>query len=223
MVRITGGLLKGRSLKVYSGGEVRPTSDKVRQALFNILRHRFNADFEGVRALDLFAGSGALGLEALSRGAQEVLFVEADPHTAKVLSANIKAASEALRAQRGSAGQALRGTFEVRQLTQPVERLLKRAPERPYDLILIDPPYAMLREGALLTLLREGWLSEEGYVMIEHAKRNLFEVPEGWCLEMRRAYGDTYLSLLSLEPSLDEPSLDDPACDEALEPKPSAP
>jgi 16S rRNA (guanine966-N2)-methyltransferase len=218
MVRITGGLLKGRSLKVYSGGEVRPTSDKVRQALFNILRHRFNADFEGVRALDLFAGSGALGLEALSRGAREVLFVEADPHTAKVLSANVKTASEALKAQRGSAGEPLRGPFEVRQLTQPVERLLKRTPERPYDLILIDPPYAMLREGELLALLREGWLSEEGYVMVEHAKRNLFEVPDGWRLDVRRGYGDTYVSLLSLDPSPDAPPHD-----EALEPEPSAP
>jgi 16S rRNA (guanine966-N2)-methyltransferase len=202
MVRITGGALKGRALKVYSGGEVRPTSDKVRQALFNILRHRFNADFQGARALDLFAGSGALGLELLSRGASAVCFVESDPKTARVLQENIKAACNALNAQL-SEGEL---PPEVRVLTQRVDTALKRPPALPFDFVLVDPPYAMGAEVELLKGLTEAWLSEGGYVMIEHAKRNLFEPPEGWRLELRRAYGDTLISVCQRELAPSSPS-----------------
>ena len=202
MVRITGGALKGRALKVYSGGEVRPTSDKVRQALFNILRHRFNADFQGARALDLFAGSGALGLELLSRGASAICFVEADHKTARVLQENVKVACSALNAQLDEGER----PPEVTVLTQRVEVALKRPPPLPFDVVLMDPPYAMGAEVELLKSLTEAWLSEGGYVMIEHAKRNLFEPPEGWRLELRRAYGDTLISVCQREPSPTAPS-----------------
>ena len=94
MIRITGGDAKGRTIKVYRGGQVRPTSDKVRQAIFNILEHRYELDFTEISALDLFAGSGSLGLEMLSRGGRSVTFVEADSKAASVLRANLKIIEE---------------------------------------------------------------------------------------------------------------------------------
>ncbi|MBM4293102.1 MAG: 16S rRNA (guanine(966)-N(2))-methyltransferase RsmD, partial [Deltaproteobacteria bacterium] len=183
MIRITGGAAKGAALRVYDGGQVRPTSDKVRQALFNILTHRFNADFQGARVLDLFAGAGGLGCEALSHGAREVVFVEADPRAARVISQNLSA----LAARVKGAG---------RVVTQRAEQLLSRAPDEPFALILMDPPYADGVEAATLRALSAGgWLAEGGYVVVEHSKRSLFEPPDGWQLALRRLYGDTAVSI----------------------------
>jgi 16S rRNA (guanine966-N2)-methyltransferase len=197
MIRITGGDAKGATLRVYSGGQVRPTSDKVRQALFNILTHRFNADFQGARVLDLFAGAGGLGCEALSYGAREVVFVEADPKAARVITQNIATLTPRVQG-------------EGRVVTQRVEAFLGRAPESPFDVIFMDPPYAEGVEESTLKALGGatgapqgaaerasggGWLTAGGYVIIEHSKRRLFEPPEGWRVALRRLYGDTAVSV----------------------------
>ncbi len=186
MIRITGGAAKGAALRVYAGGQVRPTSDKVRQALFNILTHRFNADFQGGRVLDLFAGAGGLGCEALSHGAREVVFVEADPKAARVISQNLLTLSTRVK---GSG----------RVVTQRVEAFLARPPESPFALVFMDPPYADGVEEDTLRALAGGgeraWLEEGGYVIVEHSKRRLFEPPEGWRVALRRLYGDTAVSV----------------------------
>ena len=185
MIRITGGAAKGAALRVYAGGQVRPTSDKVRQALFNILTHRFNADFQDRRVLDLFAGAGGLGCEALSHGAREVVFVEADPKAARVIAQNLLTLSARVK---GSG----------RVVTQRVEGFLARPPESPFALVFMDPPYADGVEEATLRALAGGerpWLEEGGYVVVEHSKRRLFEPPEGWRVALRRVYGDTAVSV----------------------------
>ena len=192
MIRITGGIAKGRSLKVPSGDAVRPTSDKVRQALFNILSHRFNLDFDGARVLDLFAGSGALGLEALSRGASFVCFVELEQRHARMINENCNLVQAAISQRREE-------QVRCSTVNKRVSTALLRRPDRPYDLIFMDPPYAQESEGKHLKALEEGWLSEGGYVIIEHAKHNLFELPDGWSQELRRRYGDTYITICSRE------------------------
>ena len=188
MVRITGGEARGRSLKVHSGGQVRPTSDKVRQALFNILSHRCEVCWEGVRVLDLYAGSGSLGLEALSRGASVVLFVESNRKIAEVLKENI-------RSVRGHLEDEGEATLESHVRVMTVNKTLSSPPDEPYHIIFIDPPYALHAGRQMLERLDTLWLHPEGLVVIEHERRDLFEVPNGWRLNLRRLYGDTHISI----------------------------
>lgn len=188
MIRITGGVAKGRTLKVPSGSAVRPTSDKVRQALFNILSHRFNVDFKEARVLDLFAGSGALGLEALSRGATFVQLIELEPRHVRQINVNAQAVCSTIERQGETVGR-------VQVRTQDVGTLIRSAPTHPYQLIFMDPPYAQCEEPQHLKALEGGWLAEGGYVIIEHTKHNLFELPDGWSELLRRKYGDTYVTI----------------------------
>jgi 16S rRNA (guanine966-N2)-methyltransferase len=188
MVRIIGGEARGRSLKVHSGGQVRPTSDKVRQALFNILSHRCEVSWEGARVLDLYAGSGSLGLEALSRGAGTVVFVESNRKVVAVLKENI-------RSVRGHLKNQDEGSIESHVRVMTVNKALSSPPDQPYHVILIDPPYALNAGHQLLERLDALWLHPEGFVVIEHERRDLFEVPNRWTLNVRRLYGDTHISI----------------------------
>ena len=193
MIRITGGEARGASLKVYQAGQVRPTTDKVRQAIFNILEHRYALDLSEARALDLFAGSGSLGLEFLSRGGEVVTFVECDKRAVKVLRENVRALSRSYDLGRGQVNQ------------NTVERVLRTPPERPYDVIFADPPYRDERGPALLDAINDRWLSNEGVIVIEHAKRDLFTPPERWALDERRRYGDTLVSFITWSEADAEP------------------
>ena len=193
MIRITGGEAKGRMLKVYRGGKVRPTSDKVRQAIFNILEHRYELDFTEMSALDLFAGSGSLGLELLSRGGRSATFVEVDSKAASVLRANLKIVEELRDAPRVG-----------HVITQPVERVLRRPPTLPFDLIFADPPYRDERGPELLNQLYPDWMSPDGIMVVEHAKRDLFIPPNPWVLDDRRTYGDTLVSFMILNDEIRE-------------------
>lgn len=186
MIRITGGEAKGRALKVYKGGTVRPTSDKVRQALFNILEHRFDLDLEGGACLDLFAGSGSLGAEFLSRGGQQLSAVEADRPTFTVLRENFKMIEQALHPR----------NLNLHLSSQRVERYLSRSPDSPFLLVFADPPYRERLATSLLEQLSHGWVSPQGLVMIEHEKRDLFVPSTAWVLEDRRSYGDTLISFV---------------------------
>ncbi len=156
MTRIVAGEARGRRLQVPPAG-TRPTSDRAREALFNTLGGL--VDFAGARVLDLYAGSGAVGLEAVSRGAAEAVLVESDPAAAKVVSANIAA----LR---------LPGARLVRS---PVEQYLRRPTGSPFDVVFADPPYA-LEESALgevlAALVRPGWLAAAAVVVVERSARS---------------------------------------------------
>lgn len=159
----------------------RPTTDRVRESLFNVLAAR--VDFEGARVLDLYAGSGALGLEALSRGAASALFVEADRRAAAVISRNI--------AELGVAGAVVRCGTAAGVAGTPAPR--------PVDLVFADPPYdvpATEVEAVVGQLVSGGWLAAGAVAVIERPTSGPALVwPDGWTVLRERRYGDTRLEM----------------------------
>jgi 16S rRNA (guanine966-N2)-methyltransferase len=178
VTRIIAGAAGGRRLSVPPGNGTRPTSDRAREGLFASVMSEFGA-FKGLRVLDLYAGSGALGLEALSRGAARVLLVESDPRAAAVIKANVKVVD------RPGATVA----------TDRVERLLARPQAEPgYDLVIADPPYAVtgnaIRE-VLELLVNGGWLADGALVVVERATRSgPVDWPPGYDQGKSRRYGE---------------------------------
>jgi 16S rRNA (guanine966-N2)-methyltransferase len=181
MTRIVAGLARGRQLAVPSGGDTRPTSDRVREALFASLTAELGG-FDDLAVADLYAGSGAVGLEALSRGARSALLVEADRRAAEVIRRNVRTV----------------GLSGARVVSVRVERLVASAPEHgPYDVAFLDPPYAVTdaEVHAVLGGLRErGWLVPDAVVVVERATRGGdFAWPEGFEEDRTRVYGETTL------------------------------
>jgi 16S rRNA (guanine966-N2)-methyltransferase len=181
MTRIVAGVAGGRRLSVPAGRGTRPTADRAREGLFaTVLAIR--GPLDGARVLDLYAGSGAVGLEALSRGASDVLFVESDPRAARVIRRNI----ETVR---------LPG---ARLVADRVERVLARGPgDAPRDVVFADPPYAAPEEEVrrvLLALLGHDWLAPGALVVVERATRSgPFDWPAGYTPERSRGYGEATL------------------------------
>ena len=185
-IKLTGGIGKGQGLKVYQKGQVRPTSDKIRQAIFNILQHRFDADFENKRVLDLYAGSGSLGAEAWSRGAQWICAVESHKSTAQVLHSNLSKLAPLLG-----------GQWFVR--TQKVQSFLNQSSPQSVDFIFLDPPYQEFVLPSLLDLfIQKGWVHTQSLVVMEHSKRHDFDPSPEWDMVFRRKYGDTLVSICTL-------------------------
>jgi 16S rRNA (guanine(966)-N(2))-methyltransferase RsmD len=180
-MRVVGGALKGRRLASFKGSSIRPTSDKVREAVFNLLAARFPAGFESV--LDLFAGTGAMGIEAISRGAERVLFVEHDAGAVSVVKKNLTACGI------GKAAKILK-----RSALSALRSFLKSG--LGFDLIIIDPPYGSpLAEEVLKNLVR--LLNPGGFVVLEASKRTpLTGAPEGLQVVMEKRYGETLVYLL---------------------------
>jgi len=185
MTRVIAGQAGGRRLAVPPGTTTRPTSDRAREGLFASLLSELGT-FDGVRVLDLYAGSGALGLEALSRGAAHVRLVESDARAATVIKANVRAVN-------------LPGATVA---VDRVERLLTRPPadardhkdhEDRYDLVIADPPYAVAEEAVtrVLSLLQAGWLAADALVVIERATRSgPVDWPPGFLPGKSRRYGE---------------------------------
>ena len=180
MTRVVAGVAGGRRLEVPPGGATRPTSERVREALFSALTAALGG-WDRVRVLDLYAGSGALGLEALSRGAAGAVFVERDPRVLRVLRRNL--------ATLGLPGALVRAGDVAAVLAQP--------PPLPADVALLDPPYALDADAlaSVLDLLaRSGWLAPAGLVVLERAARDPApRWPQGWEVVDDRRYGDTRL------------------------------
>ncbi len=182
MTRVIAGAAGGRRLAVLRGTVTRPTSDRAREGLFASVLSEIGS-LDGKRVLDLYAGSGAVGLEALSRGAGHVLLVESDARAAAVIKANIAAV--------GIAGAAV--------VTDRVERLLSRPQADPqgvpsgYDLAFADPPYAVSAAAVtrVLTLLATGWLAVGALVVVERATRSgPLDWPPGYLPGKSRRYGE---------------------------------
>jgi 16S rRNA (guanine966-N2)-methyltransferase len=175
-MRIVAGKHRGRRIAAPPGDAVRPTSERARQALFNILAHgRFAPApvFEDARVLDVFAGTGAFGLEALSRGARFATFIEKDRDAREALAANIKTTGEAAR---------------TRLLA--VDATAPPRADGPYGLVFLDPPYRSgLAAPALGALARTGWLAPDALVVVELAAREDFEPPDGFEILEERRYG----------------------------------
>ncbi|MDR3466689.1 MAG: 16S rRNA (guanine(966)-N(2))-methyltransferase RsmD [Xanthobacteraceae bacterium] len=176
-MRVVAGRLKGRTIASPTSREIRPTADRLREALFNILVHAYGDPVEGGRVVDLFAGTGALGIEALSRGAQFALFVDNGAEARALLRQNVEAL-------------ALGGVSKVYR--RDATRLGPAHPMPPFSLAMLDPPYGKgLAEQALGSLRDGGWLTPGALVVVEEAKAAAFTAPEGFDELERRAYDDT--------------------------------
>lgn len=183
MTRVIAGQAGGRRLTVPAGRTTRPTSDRAREALFAAAGSILGS-FAGLRVLDLYAGSGAVGLEALSRGAADALLVEADPRAGRVIRANIDVV----------------GLPGARLVTDRVERMLARGlpvGAEPYGFVFADPPYVMPDDevtGMLAALASGGWLAPGALVIVERASRSEhLRWPGGFSPGRSRRYGDATL------------------------------
>jgi 16S rRNA (guanine966-N2)-methyltransferase len=175
--RIVAGLAGGRRLQVPAGSGTRPTADRTREGLFSSLES-LRGSLAGLAFLDLYAGSGAVGLEAASRGATPVVLVERAPRALRVLRANV-------------AGLALPGT-SVR--AEPVERTLAGPAGSAFDVVFLDPPYAEPVQPPLAQLVSGGWLAPGAHVVVERATRDGdLGWPEGLAPLRSRRYGDSTL------------------------------
>ena len=173
-VRVVGGSAGGRRLVVPRGRATRPTSDRVREGLFSTL----GGDLTGRSFLDLYAGSGAVGLEAASRGARPVVLVEREASALTALHANVAALD----------------LPDVHVRADTVARILAEPPPGSFDVVFLDPPYADRLEGVLSALLTNGWLSSDGLVVAERATRDGTPPwPPGLETDRSRRYGDTTL------------------------------
>lgn len=179
MTRIVAGIARGHRLDVPPGRGTRPTSERVREAVFSTIES-LRGGLGGARVLDFYAGSGALGLEALSRGAAHALLVEADARAARTIRANVSAL----------------GLDGAEVVVGRVERVVAAASELPaYDLVLADPPYA-LADGELAEVLvrarENGWFSPDVVIAVERpTRRGDLRWPPGFAAERSRRYGDT--------------------------------
>ncbi|WP_406203445.1 16S rRNA (guanine(966)-N(2))-methyltransferase RsmD [Kitasatospora sp. NBC_01560] len=178
MTRVIAGAAGGRRLAVPPGRGTRPTSDKAREAMFSTLE-ALRGTLHGARMLDLFGGSGAVGLEALSRGAAHVLLVEADGQAARVIRENVRTVA--------LPGVEVRAARAEKVIAGP-------PPEAAYDLAFLDPPYVVTDDEVremLLTLLAGGWLAEDALVTVERSTRGGdFGWPEGFDAVRSRRYGE---------------------------------
>jgi 16S rRNA (guanine966-N2)-methyltransferase len=180
MTRIIGGTAGGRRLETPRGQSTRPTSDRVREALFSAIEAR-TGSLDGLRFLDLYAGSGAVGLEARSRGAGVVTMVEQDRRTAALITRNASAL----------------GFSRARVVAAPVSTVLQSPPAAPYDLVFSDPPYPTSDEDVdadLVALVVQGWLVPGALVVVERAaKRSRVTWPDGIVEDRTKRYGETAL------------------------------
>ncbi|MCW2748244.1 MAG: methyltransferase [Nocardioidaceae bacterium] len=179
MTRIIAGTAGGRQLKTPPGAATRPTTDRVREALFSSLESSFGS-LDGLRVLDLYAGSGAIGLEALSRGATSADLVERDKRTAALIRANAQGV--------GLAGATVHATT--------AEAYVKNPPPQPFDIVFLDPPYELetaLLESLLAALGADGWLAEDAMVIVERSKRGDFTWPATIDHIREKKYGETIL------------------------------
>ncbi|MEU7132602.1 16S rRNA (guanine(966)-N(2))-methyltransferase RsmD [Streptomyces sp. NPDC046261] len=178
MTRVIAGAAGGRRLAVPPGTGTRPTSDRAREGLFSTWESLLGT-LDGTRVLDLYGGSGAVGLEALSRGAAHVLLVEADARAVRVIRENVRAI--------GLPGAEVRSGKAEAAIAGP-------PPAGPYDVVFLDPPYVVsddaLRE-ILITLRTGGWLSDDALVTVERSTRGgAFDWPDGFDALRARRYGE---------------------------------
>lgn len=202
MSRIIGGSRGGRRIATAPGDRTRPTTDRVREALFSAITAWAGTaaapvehSLAGMAFCDLYAGSGAVGLEAASRGARPVLSVERDPRTAQLTKDNARALA-----------------LQVDVVISSVEQVLRRPPARPFDVVFADPPYEMetlIVSGQLEQLVVNEWVGPGSLIVVERSRRTADLVwPKTAAHRWNRAYGETILSFGSLEPDAGGPNTD---------------
>jgi 16S rRNA (guanine966-N2)-methyltransferase len=183
-MRVIAGEAKGRTLRVPRGLKVRPSASRLRESLFGMLESR--GAVAGARVLDLFAGSGGLGIEALSRSASALVAVEQDREVARTLLANLEACGFASRAE---------------VLVQPVARVGSTLRDRgPFDLVLIDPPYRSDGAAEAMSVIAgAGVLAAGAWIVVETARGASVGAPEGIACVAERSYGDSQITLLQAD------------------------
>lgn len=186
-MRIVAGEHRGRVLAAPRTGLVRPTADRLRESIFNVLRHRYRPDLEGARVLDLFAGTGALGLEAMSQGARYCLFVDNSAEGRGLVRSNI---------------EALRLTGSTRVFRRDATALGAAGSIEPFGLVFADPPYERgLGEAALTSAAEGGWLKAGALAVLEESADAPFRLPPGYTLEEQRSSGATTIRFLRFGPA----------------------
>lgn len=183
-MRIVAGRYRGTAIEAPRGDGTRPTSDRLRETVFNVLAHAHADKLDGTRVLDLFAGTGALGLEAMSRGARHCLFIEEAAGARAAIRSNVEALG-------------LNGATKLfrRDATQlgPVGTI------EPFDLVFADPPYRKgLGEKALSSALAGGWLKADALILLEEDAKTEVEIPDGYEELDRRIVGDSQVLFLGL-------------------------
>ncbi len=185
-MRVGGGKLRGRTLAGPKSQAIRPTADRLRESLFNILVHAYGDPITGARVLDLFAGTGALGIEALSRGAAFALFVDDGAEARALLRENV-------------ASLGLGGVSRI--FRRDATKLGPAHPLEPFSLAFLDPPYGRdLAAKALASARAGGWLVPDALIVVEEAAKARFTAPEGFNELERRDYDDTEFIFLRLAP-----------------------
>ena len=181
-LRIIGGQWRGRKLRFADGEGLRPTTDRVRETLFNWLQ----GIIEGARCLDLYAGSGALGLEALSRGAAEVIFLEKNPKAVRALRDNLALLQ-----------------CKQAEVIQTDTQLYLHGPARPFDILFVDPPFDRgLLQATLDRLTDKGWIAPGARLYVEHASKGEgFVPPPGWELLRSKQAGQVAYHLVGVPPA----------------------
>jgi 16S rRNA (guanine966-N2)-methyltransferase len=183
-MRIVAGKFRGKTLLSPEDGSIRPTADRVRESIFNILASRLGPVLEGRRVLDLFAGTGAMGLEALSRGAAQVIFVDTGAEARGLIRDHIEAF--------GAGGVA-------KLLRRDATALGPAGTMGPVDLVFLDPPYGKgLGERALVALRDGGWLRPDTLLVLEEGADLPVTLPGGFALEDRREYGAAAIHVISV-------------------------
>jgi 16S rRNA (guanine966-N2)-methyltransferase len=181
-VRIVGGEFRGRTLATPRSDAIRPTTDRTREAVFNVLAHRFADRLAGARVLDLFAGTGALGLEALSRGASYCVFIEESAEGRGLIRTNVEAFG-------------LTGRTKV--FRRDATRIGEIGTLQPFNLVFADPPYGKgFGEKALASVKAGGWLQPGALCVVEEAAVAPFEPGPGFSVLETREYGDTVIRLI---------------------------
>lgn len=183
-MRIIAGKFRGKALLSPTDPGIRPTADRVREAVFNILASRLGPDLSGRRALDLFAGTGAMGLEALSRGAAGVVFVETGAEARGLIRDHIEAF--------GAGGI-------TKLLRRDATDLGPAGNIKPFDLVFLDPPYARaLGEKALVSACAGNWLAPQCTIVLEESVDVGLALPPGFALEDRRVYGAAAVHFIAM-------------------------
>jgi 16S rRNA (guanine966-N2)-methyltransferase len=176
-MRVVGGRLRGRAIAAPKSSAIRPTADRPRESLFNILAHAFGDPVTDARVLDLFAGTGAVGIEALSRGAAFALFVDEAAEARALLRENVAALG-------------LGGTSRI--FRRDATKLGDAHPLAPFSLAFLDPPYGRnLATAALVSARAGGWLTADALIVVEEAVKAQFASPHGFSEVDRRRYDDT--------------------------------
>ncbi len=179
-MRIIGGKYKGKRLFTPASADIRPTGDRLRERLFNIIEHGDGPPLRGANIADIFAGTGAIGLEALSRGAQYVTFVEQNAAACRLIERNIE-------------------NLKAGDYCRILRRDATHIPEAPaaYDYIFLDPPYGNgLIAPVLSALQSRQWRHDQTLVIVESDKAEMAAIPDGWTIIDQRAQGKTLLSML---------------------------